>query len=316
MSTESRIVDSSGKPFTVEDAIIVPVDDVETRQLALLTDIAGSPLASIKSYAEARESIMAFIRTKLVEGVDFGVADDRSDKATLLKPGSEKICLYLRLQPVFLPDLETLAMIPQREDHPGVFALVCYLIGYSRKREALDLIMQRGLDYRQAVYQALAVAEGRGMAVLNEPFKLGSKYIQPPNTLIKKVEKRAQVDAVLRVAGLSDIYQQDIDEVPGIDTEPKKKPIEPKSTVDEMHVDKQTGNRFVIDGTDVGKLGYEMMQILKTQYYTTGIFTKEECQLQKKRIINNVNGNPDFVKRLPEEWCDMAEKKLNKGAES
>jgi hypothetical protein len=102
---------------------------------------------------------------------------------TLLKAGAELTTILLGLHATFSADTETLTMYGA--PGAGVFAYVCRLV-----------------DRRGQL-----VGEGRGVAELREPNFYGS-----PNIASKMAEKRAYVDAVLRAAGLSNFFTQDLDE--------------------------------------------------------------------------------------------------------
>src|SRR5437899_992102 len=58
-----------------------------------------------------RELMDEFIKSQLTEGVDYAPAYSGA-KPTLLKPGSEKVCLLLNLMPVFEVDKETHNLLP------------------------------------------------------------------------------------------------------------------------------------------------------------------------------------------------------------
>ncbi len=133
---------------------------------------------------ERREIIREFIARNLKSGTDFGtiMAGRRETKPSLFKPGAEKMCLLFQLRPKFTPDRATLAMAG---NPPGLFAYVCRLIDR----------------------QGRIVGEGRGAADLSE------RNGWTVNNAIKICEKRAQVDAVLRVAGLSEIFTQDLEDM-------------------------------------------------------------------------------------------------------
>jgi hypothetical protein len=86
----------------------------------------------------------------------------------------------------FEADLDSLQMYGPAAG--GTFAYVCYVIDG----------------------QGRTVGQGRGMAELREPQMLNA------NKAVKMALKRAQVDAVLRCAGLSQWFTQDLEEPPYI----------------------------------------------------------------------------------------------------
>jgi hypothetical protein len=68
----------------------------------------------------------------------------------------------------------------------------------------------------------LSVGEGRGCGNIDE------KSNSNANDIIKRTQKRAQVDATLRVAGLSERFTQDMEEIEEDKAEVKKEPIKEK----------------------------------------------------------------------------------------
>jgi len=161
--------------------------------------------ARLATYTEARKVLVDWIMSQLVPGIDFllihkkvgprgqkrecshagnmvdRVCEECGGKSTLAKPGSEKICGLLQLRPRFRRDLENWEMLGSE---PGVIALVCELVTASGD----------------------VVAEGRGGRHRDQDFG-------DINRTLKMCQKSAQTDAVLRLAGLSEIFTQDLDDV-------------------------------------------------------------------------------------------------------
>ena len=133
---------------------------------------------------ERREIIREFIARNLKSGTDFGTinSNGRESKPSLFKPGAEKICLLFQLRPKFGADRATLEMAG---NPPGLFAYICRLVDHHNR----------------------VVGEGRGAAELSE------REGWTVNNAIKIAEKRAHVDAVLRVVGLSEIFTQDLEDM-------------------------------------------------------------------------------------------------------
>jgi len=149
---------------------------------------------------EKRATLQKFISNHLVDGTDYGVIKigGRDSKPCLFKPGSEKFCSLLQLRAEFSKDEETISMLSDAKD---TLAYVCRLIHNGTGQ---------------------VVAEGRGACALKE--KQGSV-----NTTIKIAEKRAQIDAVLRL-GFSDSFTQDLEDMP--EAEPAKPTPKAEKTVD------------------------------------------------------------------------------------
>lgn len=147
-----------------------------------------------------------FVRSQLTDGVDYAPAYNGA-KPTLLKPGSEKVALLLNLMPVFEVDHET---------HNILSAAV-----------KDDTICYRCRLVSRATGET--VADGRGACSIKS--KRGDV-----NTAIKIAEKRAQLDATLRVAALSDRFTQDMAQedkkdaaVVARETREKRKPTKEKA---------------------------------------------------------------------------------------
>jgi len=150
---------------------------------------------------EKRATLQKFISNHLVDGTDYGVIKigGRDSKPCLFKPGSEKFCSLLQLRAEFSKDEETISMLSDAKD---TLAYVCRLIHNGTGQ---------------------VIAEGRGACALKE--KQGSV-----NTTIKIAEKRAQIDAVLRL-GFSDSFTQDLEDMP----EEEKSPVKLVDQRDEPH---------------------------------------------------------------------------------
>ncbi|MEM5806859.1 MAG: phage protein GemA/Gp16 family protein [Candidatus Aenigmatarchaeota archaeon] len=145
----------------------------------------------IREEETKRRLLSNYIERNLKEGVDYGKitiktkeGKEYSSKPTLFKSGAEKICSLLKLTPFFIKD--DVIRIPDLPEHI-VLNLVCEL---------------RNKDGK-------VISTGRGGGILD--LKNVKNFDFEYNKLIKIVEKRAQVDAVLRL-GLSEFFTQDIEE--------------------------------------------------------------------------------------------------------
>jgi hypothetical protein len=182
---------------------------------ALVPDIVGEGLvlgnpealaAQLESFSKARELFVEWLFNRLVSGIDFmlihrkvgprnaktpcpnagdakgAVCPTCGGKATLCKPGSEKICGLLQLRPRFKRDVDAWEMLG---GEAGLVTLVC------------ELVTPTGV----------VVAEGRGARHRDQDFG-------DTNKCLKMAQKSAQTDAVLRCAGLSEIFTQDLEDMP------------------------------------------------------------------------------------------------------
>jgi hypothetical protein len=171
--------------------------------------VLGNPEAlgaRLESFGKARELFVDWLFNRLVAGIDYMVihrkvgprnaktdcpnkADGKSatcaacgGKATLCKPGSEKICGLLQLRPRFKRDVDSWEMLG---GEAGLVTLVCELVTPS----------------------GVIVAEGRGARHRDNDYG-------DVNKTLKMAQKSAQTDAVLRCAGLSEIFTQDLEDMP------------------------------------------------------------------------------------------------------
>jgi len=174
---------------------------------ALILNDPAALAAQLATYAESRKLLVDWLLSQLVAGIDYtlihkkvGPRGNKTDcpdkgnmtaracaecggKSTLCKPGSEKLCGLLRLRPRFVRDVETWEMLGSEA---GVVALKCELVTTS----------------------GVVVAEGRGARHRDQDYG-------DVNKTVKMVQKSAQTDAVLRCAGLSEIFTQDLEDTPG-----------------------------------------------------------------------------------------------------
>jgi len=172
--------------------------------------VLGNPealAAQLESFSKARELLVDWLFNRLVAGIDFMLIHRRvgprnaktecpnkadakgsvcptcGGKATLCKPGSEKLCGLLQLRPRFKRDVDSWEMLG---GEGGLVTLVC------------ELVTPAGV----------VVAEGRGARHRDQD-------MGDVNKCLKMAQKSAQTDAVLRCAGLSELFTQDLEDMPG-----------------------------------------------------------------------------------------------------
>jgi len=140
----------------------------------------------IKRRTVNKDTLVQWVKDNLTDGVDFGsiVFGKRVSRPSLLKPGSEKICGLLGLTPTFP-------------------SLPIYENKIIHGKDIDDIVIRCELVNSDGHF----VAEGvGGRSVSKEKGDL--------NKALKMALKSAQIDATLRVAGLSDMYTQDIEDMP------------------------------------------------------------------------------------------------------
>jgi len=161
-----------------------------------------------------REMIYELIEKYFIKGVDYGPADNRNPKDTLLKPGAEKVCVWFNTHPNWRVDKDTWEMLGRPEN------TVCYIC------EITDNESGR------------IIGTGRGSETV------GNKQ-RDTNKAIKNAEKCSIVDAALWTFCLSERFTQDNIEIQNVNSL--------KKSLVEMVMKKRSGipseltdNNFVI----------------------------------------------------------------------
>lgn len=211
-----------------------------------------------------RELLMEWLRSALIEGVDFGrihVASkercqfarqgrvkDCGDphhwsKPSLFKPGAEKITGMLGMTVHYpsLPDYEQAVL-------NGI---------------ALTTVMLR-CELRDA--HGRPVAEGVGAR------SVGQDYGDINKTL-KMAEKSAHIDATLRLAGLSEIYTQDIEDRPVVEEEAPIASLPSKPRRSAKTATPATGATSATDATDE-QIGKDALETLRQEIRQYGFTEK------------------------------------------
>ena len=139
---------------------------------------------------ENRQSLLEWIRSALVEGTDYGRIQikGRMSKPSLFKPGAEKICGMLGVTVMFptIPEYEARAISGQSIESIILRCEIC---------DGSGRIVGHGLGAR-------SVSQDNGDL----------------NKALKMAEKSAQIDATLRMAGLSELFTQDLEDIRSLDT--------------------------------------------------------------------------------------------------
>jgi hypothetical protein len=136
---------------------------------------------------ENRRAFIEWVRSALVDGTDFGAIkrrDGSMTKPSLRKPGAEKICGMLGVVTTF-PTLKDYEQAVLNGVPIGQIILRCHLLAASGD----------------------VVADGVGARSLEQDNG-------DLNKALKMACKSAHIDATLRMAGLSEIFTQDLEDMP------------------------------------------------------------------------------------------------------
>jgi hypothetical protein len=163
-------------PESSSGQALVPVT---TAPLTTTADLAGS----LTAWTEQRALITGFVKAHFKEGIDYYTltVGGKESKPSLSKAGSKKFLGLFHLAATFHKDDETWEMLGRSA---GVLCYRCELHTTSGE----------------------VVGEGRGCRDAHKEKDL--------NKAIKMAQKSAQIDAVLRTGALSDVYTQDLEDMP------------------------------------------------------------------------------------------------------
>lgn len=176
--------------MTDSNQAMARVVEIEQQPQAM---VAASPLdlpaevfqAGLNRRGDNRLALMAWVRSALVEGVDFGSIPTKRgpSKPSLWKPGAEKICGMLGVT-VHFPTL------------------------HDYEQAALQGVELKQIIMRCELHDASGrtVADGVGARSLKQDYG-------DINKALKMAEKSAHIDATLRMAGLSEVFTQDLEDM-------------------------------------------------------------------------------------------------------
>lgn len=169
------------------------------------------------------KSLQATLKNILVNNHDYGTIPGCGDKPTLLKPGAEKILMAMGLT-------STYELIEHTEDFKdkGFFAYTvkCVLhkngvkitegLGHANSKEkkwAKEFVYEKDLD-AGADKELLKKKSFKSSNGTFYKYEVDADANSKANTILKMAKKRSQIDAVLTVASLSEIFTQDFDDLP------------------------------------------------------------------------------------------------------
>jgi len=254
-----------------------------------LSLIENINIDAVKGTIDKVRQLQATLKGILKEGHDYGLIPGCGDKPTLLKPGAEKILMALGLTSSY----DFMEHTENFKDK-GFFAytIKCVLstnngkitegLGHANSKETkwavewvTDKKIPEGTDIELLQKQKRTGAYGDYFV-----YKVDADANSKANTILKMAKKRSQIDAVLTVASLSEIFTQDFDDLPNQDDEnpntdvvnKTKQKAKPKAEVSsEIFVCEECGVEIneAIHKFSTGKFGkalcYEHQQPYKTQ---------------------------------------------------
>ena len=219
------------------------------------------------------KSLQATLKSILVDGHDYGKIPGCGDKPTLLKPGAEKILMSLGITSSY-----ELIEHTENFDGKGFFAYTvkCLLykngqkitegLGHANSKEkkwAVESVYEKDLP-EGTDKTLLRKKEFNGKNGTYYKYEIDADVNSKANTILKMAKKRSQIDAVLTVASLSEIFTQDFDDLEPIE-EPTSKP-----TVDKVKEDIKSTQQYFCS-----ECGKEISQ--KVSQYSTEKYGNPLC---------------------------------------
>lgn len=209
-----------------------------------------SQVASLEDFALSPENVLArkgmldqIMKRVMKDGTHFGKVPGCGDKPTLLKPGAEAISSTFQLCPKYVVNRTDM-----RDGHRE-YEITCELYapngGFVGSGVGSCSTMEGKYRFRQEQVQGATVPteywDTRNPELLGgpnrKPQKRGGQWVvvervehgNPAdyyNTVLKMGKKRAFVDAVLTATGASDIFTQDIEDMPETVPGARQQPVQ------------------------------------------------------------------------------------------
>lgn len=254
--------------------------------LSLIDDI------DVRAVADTVQKIRTLQKTLkeiLTDGHDYGKIPGCGEKPTLLKPGAEKIQMALGLTPVY-------ELIEHTENFEGLgffaYTVKCVLmkngaqitegLGHANSKEkkwALEYVYEKDLPYGidKDVLKKKTIETKNGTFI---KYEVDADANSKANTILKMAKKRAQIDATLAVASLSEIFTQDFDDLPKDDAPTTKPTVEKvKETVKAANSSEYNCSEC---GAGISKKVYD---------YSISKYDKALCYDCQKNITENKEEN-------------------------
>lgn len=188
-----------------------------------LTLIQDMDVQAVSETLKKVRSLQSTLKGILVENYDYGKIPGCGEKPTLLKPGAEKILMAMGIT-------STYELIEHTENFDGkgffAYTVKCALfknntkitegLGHANSKEkkwALEYVYEKDLpqDTDKELLKKKKIESSKGTFY---KYEVEADANSKANTILKMAKKRSQIDAVLTVASLSEIFTQDFDDLP------------------------------------------------------------------------------------------------------
>lgn len=160
----------------------------EIQNTNALSIIDNVNLQQVSATMQKISQFQAVVQQTLKQNHDFGIVPGTGSKPTLLKPGAEKILMLMGLS----SEYEIVEKVQDYDKGFFAYTVRCLLTKNG-------MVITQGLGHCNS-------REKKYTSEKQDLYMLG-------NTCLKMAKKRAQVDATLTVAALSEIFTQDIEDM-------------------------------------------------------------------------------------------------------
>lgn len=158
---------------------------VTVKENNTMSMVMNADLEQVTKQLQAISNFQAVVQNNLKSGQDFGVIPG-TQKPTLLKPGAEKIQMLFGVT----SEYEEIERIQDYEKGFFAYTIKCVL-------------SQNGTK----------ITEGMGHCNTKEKKYIRQDPFTLANTCLKMAKKRAQIDATLTIASLSEVFTQDMEDL-------------------------------------------------------------------------------------------------------
>lgn len=257
----------------------------------MMSLIESVEVSSLVGTLQKIAQVQAAVQRTLKSGHDYDTIPGTL-KPTLLKPGAEKILMMFGLT----SEYEFMEKIEDYEKGVFAYTIKCILSKQGQKiNEGVGSCNSKENKYRWRWVKENDVPEGIDKDSLKKRTNKWNKVeyqvendeiFSQANTILKMAKKRAQVDATLTVASLSEIFTQDLDDM---------KDLYQQESIETM-TDVESRNMKITFGKHKGKTLGEIYSEAPDYIDWLVKNTKDEvvrkaCEMILKPAVNEVNNN-------------------------
>jgi hypothetical protein len=249
-----------------------------------LTIVENLEPTAVGQVMQRINQFQGIIQKTLKDGHDYGVIPGTGNKPTLLKPGAEKILMLMGVT----SEYELIERVQDYEQGFFAFTVKCVL---SRNGQ----VITEGLGHCNN-------REKKYMSEKQDPYTLA-------NTCLKIAKKRSQIDAVLTIASLSEVFTQDLDEMEPVNNNTNNYKKQPR-TVKNINTPTEKQLKMLhAKGKELGLTKDEAKAMMQEMFgkTSTGDLTKKEASELIDYLIKLENGEAELHSAEESEEPDFSD---------